>query len=265
MTKHYNTARLLQARAAGQRQAMNVTCLKSCEPVQNTMVTTPTTPAAGDQLLAIFDLDNTLLGGDSDHAWGEFLIAKGLVDADTHQRENDRFYQDYCAGELDIDAYLRFALKAIAGLSREEVGQLHQVFMREVIAPMRLAKAEALLEEHRSQGHFLLVITATADVISAPIAFALGVDDVLASNAAVVDDTYTGEPTGTPCFQQGKVLRLQRWLADRHYSLDEAFFYSDSHNDLPLLEAVGQPVAVDADDKLREQANQRGWPCISLR
>ena len=228
---------------------------------------TNTTPRNDDAspVLAIFDLDNTLLGGDSDHAWGEFLISEGLVDAEDHKRENDRFYSDYCAGQLDIDAYLRFALKAIAGRSREEVSKLHEVFMRDTIAPMRLPKAEQLLAQHRNQGHYLLVITATADVISAPIATALGVDDVLASNAELVDGKYTGAPTGQPCFQHGKVLRLEQWLDNHHYPLEDAFFYSDSHNDLPLLEAVGQPVAVDADDKLVEHARQRGWPCISLR
>ena len=224
-------------------------------------------PTASDNqpVLAIFDLDNTLLGGDSDHAWGEFLIAQGLVDAGVHQRENDRFYSDYCAGELDIFAYLRFALSAIAGRSRDDVADLHQIFMQQVIEPMRLRKADQLLAEHREQGHYLLVITATADVISAPIARALGVDDVLASNAQIVDGIYTGEPEGEPCFQAGKVNRLQQWLQSRDFDLANAYFYSDSHNDLPLLGKVGQPVAVDPDEKLRKHAQLHGWPCISLR
>lgn len=217
------------------------------------------------QTLAIFDLDNTLIAGDSDHAWGEFMIARGLVDANSYRRQNDAFYEQYKRGELDVNAYLRFALQPLAGKQPEELAQLHARFMEEIIQPMMLDKARELLDSHRSQGHYLLIITATNDFITRPIANALGVDDILASEAEVVDGVYTGQPTGTPCFHMGKVTRLNSWLQDRQHELGPAWFYSDSHNDIPLLDAVGNPIAVDPDDTLRRHATDRGWPVISLR
>ena len=215
--------------------------------------------------LAIFDLDNTLLAGDSDHAWGEFLCANGHVDAQQHQQLNDQFYQAYCDGDLDIDAYLKFALSAIAGKTPAELSQLHADFMQQFIQPMRLKKADALLQQHRKKGDFLLIITATNDFITAPIAQALGVDDLIASQAEIINGVYTGKPTGIPSFQDGKVARLKQWLSDRDFSLEAAYFYSDSHNDLPLLSAVGHPIAVDADETLQQHAVQMDWPSISLR
>ncbi len=222
------------------------------------------------QTLAIFDLDNTLLGGDSDHAWGEFLIASDLVDEQHHRQTNDGFYQDYCDGTLDINAYLRFALTPIAGKTPTELEPLHNAFMSDVIAPMWLPKAEALLQQHRDAGDYLLIITATNDFITRPIAKKLGVDDILASDAEIVEGRYTGEPTGIPCFKEGKVKRLHQWLQEPQqqasgFKLADAWFYSDSHNDIPLLEAVGNAVAVDADEKLLAHANASGWRSISLR
>ena len=219
----------------------------------------------GQQKLAIFDLDNTLLGGDSDHAWGEFLIDKGLVNADQYKKANDGFYADYNNGTLDINAYLTFALTPIAGQSSAALAPLHNEFMTRYVAPMRLAKADALLEQHRDAGDYLLIITATNDFVTRPIAKLLGVDAILASNAEQKNGVYTGKPTGTPCFQAGKVSRLNAWLADQSFDLAEACFYSDSHNDIPLLEAVGKAIAVDADAALQAHAIQAGWPCISLR
>ena len=181
--------------------------------------------------LAIFDLDYTLLAGDSDLAWGECLCANGHVDAQQHQRLNDQFYQAYCDGKLDIDAYLQFALSAIAGKTPAELSQLHADFMQQFIQPMRLKKADALLQQHRKNGDFLLIVTATNDFITAPIAQALGVDDLIASQAEIINGVYTGKPTGIPSFQDGKVERLKQWLSDRDFSLETAYFYSDSHND----------------------------------
>ena len=217
------------------------------------------------QSLAIFDLDNTLLGGDSDHAWGEFLIQQGLVDADEHRQRNDLFYADYQDGSLDINAYLKFALQPITGQSPSELAPLQQTFLQQMIEPMRLSKADALLDTHRNQGDQLLIITATNDFITRPIANWLGVNHLLACQAEIVNGCYTGRAVGTPCFQQGKVIRLQEWLQDKAFDLSQATFYSDSCNDLPLLEAVGKPVAVDADDRLRAHAQKYGWKCISLR
>jgi len=215
--------------------------------------------------LAIFDLDNTLLGGDSDHAWGEFLIQQQLVNATEHKQKNDGFYADYLRGELDMQAYLEFVLATIAGKTREELKPLHDAFMQEFIQPMLLPKARTLLKNHRDKNHFLLIITATNRFITEPIAQLLGVDDILASEAEIIDGRYTGQPTGVPCYHAGKVTRLNEWLEGRAFDLEEAWFYSDSHNDIPLLEVVGNAVAVDADDKLCKHAKQNDWPLISLR
>ncbi len=215
--------------------------------------------------LAIFDLDNTLIHGDSDHAWGEFLVQQGIVDAQVYQQANDIFYQQYQQGNLDIHAYLNFALKPLTQHSLETLQRLHQQFMAQVITPMRLAKADALLSKHRQQGHFLLIITATNRFVTQPIADALGVDDILASEPEMLEGRYTGKVAGVPCFQEGKVERLNAWLADKEFNLDGSYFYSDSHNDLPLLKMVEHPVVVDADDTLLQHAQQHDWSIISLR
>lgn len=215
--------------------------------------------------LAIFDLDNTLLNGDSDHAWGEFLVQKGIVDAEIYQQANDLFYQQYQNGQLDIIEYLEFALKPLSQHSLEQLAEWHHEFMAETIAPMRLEKADRLLAEHRQKGHFLLIITATNSFVTHPIAKALGVDAILATDPEIIDGRYTGKIEGTPCFQEGKVTRLKSWLALHSQNLNGSYFYSDSHNDLPLLKMVDNPFAVDADDTLSTYAEQQGWPQISLR
>lgn len=215
--------------------------------------------------LAIFDLDNTLIAGDSDHAWGEFLIDQGLVDGDEFQRQNDRFYQDYLSGDLDIDGYLSFALSYLAGKPIEELNALHERFMVDKIQPMLLPKAFELLDKHRALGHRLMIITATNKFVTAPIAEHLGVTELIASEAEMRDGLYTGKPTGIPSFQAGKVKRLQQWLNEHNESLAGAWFYSDSHNDQPLLEQVDHPVAVDPDERLRSLAVAQQWPVISLR
>jgi HAD superfamily hydrolase (TIGR01490 family) len=215
--------------------------------------------------LAIFDLDNTLLGGDSDHAWGQFLVNQGIVDGESYQKGNDHFYQQYQQGCLDINEFLRFALKPLAEHSKQQLDQWHQQFMKEAISPLRLPKADALLQKHREQGDFLLIITATNLFVTGPIAQSLGVDHILATVPEFIDGAYTGKVDGTPCFQEGKVERLQHWLQQTGYNLTESYFYSDSHNDLPLLELVEYPIVVDADNILKEHAKNKGWGDISLR
>lgn len=215
--------------------------------------------------LAIFDLDNTLLGGDSDHAWGEFLCQQGYVDAQEHRAKNDAFYQDYCRGELDVYAYQRFALGPLKGKTVAEADLWHQQFMITSIAPLWLPKAEALIEQHLQAGDFLLIITATNRFVTAPIARQLRVHDLIATEPEIVDERYTGEIVGTPSYQSGKVTRLQQWLTDNSEVMKGSCFYSDSHNDLPLLEMVERPVAVDPDPTLRRVAESRGWEIISLR
>ncbi len=215
--------------------------------------------------LAIFDLDNTLIAGDSDHSWGQFLCAEGLVDAQRFSHDNDRFYQDYQEGRLDIYAYLRFALAPLTGRSIEEVARLQQQFMRNWVEPMLLPAAFELLDKHRNRGDELVIITASNTVVTGPIAERLGVATLMGCDTEIVGGKYTGQPTGVPSFQEGKVTRLQDWLATTGHSLTGAWFYSDSHNDLPLLERVDNPVATDPDPQLAAVANDRGWPIISLR
>ncbi|MGB0205979.1 MAG: HAD family hydrolase [Neptuniibacter sp.] len=215
--------------------------------------------------LAIFDLDNTLLNGDSDHAWGEFLCEKGIVDADEYSRANDYFYEQYKNGGLDIFEFLSFALKPLAEIEPEELNRLHQQFMQEKIEPIILPKAEELLAKHKEQGDFLLIITATNHFVTGPIAKRLGVDEIIATDPEQIDGRYTGKVAGTPCFQDGKVTRLNNWLEKQGHSLEESYFYSDSHNDLPLLERVTYPVAVNPDDILEEHANNSLWPVLDLR
>jgi len=215
--------------------------------------------------LAIFDLDNTLLHGDSDHAWGEFLCEKGIVDSELYRQANDTFYHQYVAGTLNIYEFLEFALKPLKELPRDQLNQLHEQFMHEKVEPMITEKAEALLKQHRDKGDFLLIITATNKFVTGPIAARLGVDDIMATDPEEINGQYTGKVAGTPCFQGGKVERLKEWLSTHEHSLVGSSFYSDSRNDLPLLEVVENPVAVDADETLTQIATERGWPIISLR
>lgn len=216
--------------------------------------------------LAIFDLDNTLIAGDSDYEWGQFMVRKGVVDADSYAAQNDAFYRDYQSGNLDIFAYQRFVLSPLVGRSQEELIAWHYEFMQTVIAPLELAKARALIERHRLQGHQLLVITATNRFITEPIVQWLGINALIATEPERdALGRITGEVAGVPSFQQGKIERLQAWIAEQVHQPTETWFYSDSRNDIPLLSEVTHPVAVDPDDVLRQHAQDLGWPIISLR
>jgi len=215
--------------------------------------------------LALFDLDNTLLAGDSDHAWGDYLCQRGILDGLAYKARNDAFYQDYLAGRLNIQDYLNFSLEVLGRNEMAQLDQWHLEFMRDCIEPIILAKGQALVDKHRAAGDKLLIITATNRFVTAPIAARLGVDTLLATECEMADGRYTGRTTDVPCYQEGKVTRLERWLAETGYSLEGSYFYSDSRNDLPLLEQVSHPVAVDPDPILRAEAEKRGWPIISLR
>ena len=216
--------------------------------------------------LAIFDLDNTLLNGDSDHAWGEFLVEQQIVDSHSYQQANDYFYQQYQQGGLNIEEYLAFALAPLAAHPKYQLDAWHHAFMQQKVQPMLQTKAQALLQQHRQQGDYLLIITATNSFVTRPIGELLGVDDLLATEPEWRDGKYTGAVSGMPCFQQGKVSRLQQWLTEHpQHDLDGSYFYSDSHNDLPLLQLVSHPVAVDPDLKLARYATEHGWPILSLR
>ena len=215
--------------------------------------------------LALFDLDNTLIAGDSDHAWGEFVVEKGLVDGEHFSATNDKFFADYQQGQLDIYAYLCFALKPLAQFNPRQLNDLHKEFMINKINPIKLAKADQVLEQHRAAGDTVMVITATNSFVTGPIVKSLGIDLLIASDGEIINDHYTGKPSGVPSYKEGKVTRLQQWLEETGHNLEGSYFYSDSHNDLPLLSIVDNPIVVDPDQILRQHALDHGWPILSFR
>ena len=215
--------------------------------------------------LAIFDLDNTLLAGDSDYLWGQFLSEQGIVDRHTYEQQNQRYYDAYKEGTLDIYEFLAFSLKPLADNDLDRLNRLHRQFMAEKIRPIMSQSAFALVEKHRVAGDTLMVITATNSFVTAPIVKAFGIDNLLATEPEKNSHGYTGRVAGVPCFQQGKVTRLQNWLETNQRDLKGSWFYSDSHNDLPLLRQVEHPVAVVPDVQLAQVAKENNWPVISLR
>jgi len=215
--------------------------------------------------LAIFDLDNTLLEGDSDYLWGQFLVEQGIVDADSYEQKNQYFYDQYKKGTLDIFEFLRFSLRPLTEHPIEQLHLWRTQFIDEKIRPILLPKGRELIQRHREQSDTLMIITATNRFVTEPIASELGITHLLATDPEMKSGQYTGEVRGTPCFQEGKVTRLQQWLNEQQSTLEDSWFYSDSHNDLPLLQQVSHPVAVDPDDTLRSHASQQGWNIISLR
>jgi len=215
--------------------------------------------------IALFDLDNTLIAGDSDYLWGCFLVEQGIVDGEIYERENQRFYDLYKRGELDIHEFLDFQLRPLAEHDMETLQRWRQQYIEEKITPILLPRAHALLDSHRQQDDTLVIITATNRFITGPIAALYGIDHLLATEPEISNARYTGKITGVPCFQEGKVARLQGWLIEHGETLEDSWFYSDSHNDLPLLREVTRPVAVDPDEILRHHADAHAWPVISLR
>lgn len=214
--------------------------------------------------LAIFDLDHTLLSGDSDHSWGQFLVDNQLVDASVHQQRNDYFYEQYKRGELQIFEYLEFAMKPLTEHPLPLLLEMRERFLKERIEPLISDASRALLDKHRQQGDTLLIITATNGFVTYPIAELLGIEHIIAPHPEVVEGEYTGKIVGIPSFQHGKVERLHDWLKEHNQSLQGSYFYSDSHNDLPLLREVTHPVAVDPDETLAATAREQQWPIISL-
>ncbi len=212
--------------------------------------------------LALFDLDKTLLGGDSDFLWGEFLSEIGAVDVDEYQQKNQAFFDDYAKGELDINQYLEFCLSPLAGNSIRQLNKWHQQFMVEKIQPIFLEKAKKVVDAHKKNGDRVVVITATNSFVTRPIAQSYGIDDLLATEPEVMTGEFTGKVLGEPCFQIGKVHKLQQWREENNETLEGAYFYSDSHNDLPLLELVDNPVVVHGDEKLLAIAKQKNWQCM---
>jgi len=215
--------------------------------------------------LAIFDLDETLIAADSDHEWGQFVVDKGLVDAEKHKKKNDDFYEQYKAGQLDIDEYLQFSCSVLTQYSIEDLHRFRAEFVEQRIRPIILDKAQELVQRHRDKGDTLLVITSTIEFVTRPIVDEFGIDTLIAPDPEIVSNRYTGRIVGVPSFAAGKVTRLEQWLAGRQDSLEGSSFYSDSHNDLPLLRLVDNPVAVDPDSTLKKEAEEKQWPIISLR
>ena len=215
--------------------------------------------------LAIFDLDNTLLGGDSDYLWGQYLVESGVVDGAWYARENQRYYDAYHAGTLDIYQFLEFALRPLANRPLEQLHAWRARYLEEKIKPIILPRALALLERHRQAGDTLLIITATNRFVTAPIAALLGVPHLIATEPEMVDGVYTGRVSGIPSFRDGKVQRLEAWLQGQVLTMDDSWFFSDSHNEIPLLQRVANPVAVDPDEELRRYAEQNRWTIMSLR
>lgn len=215
--------------------------------------------------LAIFDLDNTLLAGDSDYLWGLFLAETGAVDKEWYEQENLRFYRQYQTGNLDIYEFLRFSLRPLKENEPDKLQQWRNEFMRTRIEPIITQASLQLIDRHRQAGDTLLIITATNAFVTAPIAERLGIEHLIATTPELKDGRYTGEVSGTPSFRDGKVERLRNWLKEYSQDLTGSSFYSDSHNDLPLLVIVDNPVAVDPDAELAAYAQARNWPVISLR
>jgi HAD superfamily hydrolase (TIGR01490 family) len=218
--------------------------------------------------LALFDLDNTLLSGDSDFEWSQFLVEQGILDRELFEAKNLAFYEQYKAGSLNIQEFLEFQLKPLSRHSRKVLDAWHAEFMRIKVRPMMGAKAKALVEKHRAAGDVCMIVTATNSFVTAPIAREFGVEHLIATDPEQKNGEFTGGVAGVPSFREGKVVRMEQWLAERGWgweSFENSWFYSDSLNDLPLLAKVKHPVAVDPDATLRAHAEKQGWPVLSLR
>lgn len=215
--------------------------------------------------LAIFDLDNTLIADDSDYLWGKFLVDQGIVKKTYYEEVNARFYSDYKQGTLNIAEFLNFSLKPLADNNPEDLHRWRDQFVHTIIRPLLLQPAQQLIEKHRNRGDTLMVITATNRFVTEPIVNLYGIEILLATTPDFRNGRYTGTFTGIPCFQEGKVKLLEQWLQKSSETLENSWFYSDSHNDLPLLKRVDNPVAVDPDEKLAIYSKAAHWPIISLR
>lgn len=218
--------------------------------------------------LAIFDLDNTLLNGDSDYNWSLFLIKKGILDQAVYEKQNEEFFKDYQTGSLDIDAYAEFQFKPLRQNKKSALNELRAEYVKTIIQPMITKKALDLVNQHKKQGDQLLIITATNSFITKPIATLFGIEELIGTDLEEVDGQFTGKIQGVASFQKGKVTRLHAWLKNKNLSFKDfkkIFFYSDSKNDLPLLSVVSNPVAVNPDPTLKFEAQKNNWPILDLR
>jgi HAD superfamily hydrolase (TIGR01490 family) len=217
--------------------------------------------------LVLFDLDNTLLDGDSDYEWAQYLIEQGVLERASYEHRNQEFFDQYKAGQLDIYAFLDFQLAPLARYPRAQLDAWHLQFMRQKILPKISAAARALVSRSVQEAHLCAIVTATNSFVTAPIAREFSVAHLIATEPEQIDGRFTGKVSGTPCFREGKVVRVEQWLAaqgSRWSDFSETWFYSDSHNDLPLLERVTRAVAVRPDHLLEQTARARGWEIIAL-
>ena len=216
--------------------------------------------------LAIFDLDNTLIGGDSDYLWGEFLCDEGIIsDQESFQKMNEYFYHQYEIGKLDIYAWAEFSFKILTEYSLDELNELRQNFIQTKIKPIFLERAQGCINKHKENGDTVLVITASNTFITSPIVEMYGIDHFLATQPEFKSGRFTGKVSGIPCFQSGKIDNLMPWLDKNGEDLIGSYFYSDSHNDLPLLELVDNPIAINSDKVLTSVALENGWPVLNWR
>lgn len=217
--------------------------------------------------LALFDLDNTLLSGDSDYEWTQHLVSKGVLDRDNYEKRNDDFYAEYKAGTLDIHAFLDFQLQSLASNSRADLEAWRDEFMSTKIRPMLLQKARDLVKRHQNNGDLCALVTATNSFVTGPICRELNIPHLIATIAAQENGQFTGKPRGTPAFREGKIERVGAWLESMGLwwgNFERSWFYSDSLNDLPLMALVSDPVAVDPDNTLRAHAEAAGWTILNL-
>jgi HAD superfamily hydrolase (TIGR01490 family) len=218
--------------------------------------------------LTLFDLDNTLLACDSDYEWGQYLVDQGVLEREAYEAQNAAYYEQYKAGTLDIHEFLGFALRPLAEHAPEDLARWHEGFMAARIRPAMTPQARALVRKHLDAGDLCAVVTATNSFVTAPITREFGIPHLVATEPERINGRYTGRVAGTPCFREGKIERVRAWLAGQGRQLADfpvSSFYSDSRNDLPLMELVARPVAVDPDPTLAAEAGRRGWPVISLR
>jgi HAD superfamily hydrolase (TIGR01490 family) len=217
--------------------------------------------------LAIFDLDNTLLDGDSDYNWGLYLVKKGYLDESEYKEQNQKFFEEYQVGKLDIFAFAEFQFRFLKNNTRKFLNDVRSDYINEIIKPMILKKAVDLVNQHKEAGDRLLIITATNSFITKPIGELFGIDELIGTDPEENEGEFTGKVYGTPSFKEGKVTRLFDWLDEKNLKLadfEKTFFYSDSHNDLALLEVVTNPVVVNGDKILLEKAQEKNWPTLKL-
>jgi len=214
--------------------------------------------------LAIFDLDHTLINEDSDYLWGKYLVDNHIVEPDYYKKKNEQFYEDYQTGTLDIEKYLDFSLRPLTEHTMDQLHDWRQHFVKSVIEPIIAKKTPQLIQKHKDLGHTLIIVSATNRFVTEPIAQLLGIPNLLSTEPEVIDNQYTGKYIGIPTFKEGKIKALNEWMKNNNHNLDGSYFYSDSINDLPLLEITANPIVVSPDERLKAISLKNNWLEINL-